>query len=280
VYSVRPVMLLPVMLLLLFSSISFAHSIERVVSLAPSSTELVYAAGLGHKLVAVSEYSNYPEQATSIEKVASFESINIERIVALDPDLIVAWRSGGLKKSLNQLKTLGFKIYYSDTTHLAGIADRIEELSQYADDPKIGRQRAFSFRKELRQLKKQYSHNQPITYFYQLSSKPIFTIANGNWPSEVFSLCGGINIFEQSPIPYPQIGLEQVIVRAPEVIFTSPHTIQNTQMWQQWQEQIPAVKHNFIWSLNADWLNRPTPRSLLAIKQVCNYFKLAQKKLM
>lgn len=268
-----------IILILLLAITPSVYSIERIVSLAPSSTELVYAAGLGDKLIAVSKFSNYPEQALALEKVASFESVNIERIVELNPDLIVAWRSGGSKRSLKKLQELGFNIYYSDTTHLADIPERIEELSQYADNPEIGIQTAQSFRTELNQLKKRYSHNRSVSYFYQLSSKPIFTIANNHWPSEVFSLCGGVNIFELSPTPYPQVGLEQVIVSRPQVIFTSPHTIQNTQMWQKWDKQIPAVEHQFIWSLNADWLNRPTPRSLLAVEQVCQYFEFASKKI-
>ena len=123
-----------VSLVLLFIA-PFSYSIERIISLAPSSTELIYAAGLENKLIAVSAYSDYPERAKLLERVASFNSVNIERIVALNPDLIVAWRSGGSVKALNQLKQLGFKIYYSDTIHLAEIADRIEDLSQYADDP-------------------------------------------------------------------------------------------------------------------------------------------------
>ncbi len=263
---------------LLFSVSSFAYCIDRVISLAPSSTELIYAAGLGDKLVAVSKYSNYPKEAQSLEIVASFDSVNIERIVALNPDLIVAWRSGGSVKYLNQLKELGFSIYYSDTTYLSEIADRIDELSQYADSAKIGHDNAQAYRTELKRLQNHYSNNVPVSYFYQLSSKPIYTIAKNHWPSEVFSLCGGVNIFEQSPIPYPQVGLEQVILKAPEVMFTSPHTIQNTEIWQPWQEQIPAVKHQFIWSLNADWLNRPTPRSLKAVAQACEFFDIARKE--
>ncbi|MDV7105195.1 vitamin B12 ABC transporter substrate-binding protein BtuF [Vibrio sp. TH_r3] len=262
--------------LLLLSIALFSYSIERIISLAPSSTELIYAAGLENKLIAVSAYSDYPERAKLLERVASFNSVNIERIVALNPELIVAWRSGGSIKALNQLKQLGFTIYYSDTTHLADIADKIEDLSQYADDPSVGQNNAQQFRDKLHQLQNKYSNLDSVQYFYQLSSKPIYTIANNHWPSEVFSLCGGKNSFEESPVAYPQVGIEQVIVSAPDVIFTSPHTIQDTKIWQQWHNQIPAVENNFIWSLNADWLNRPTPRSLQAVEQVCQYLNIVR----
>ena len=256
-----------------------SNAVERVVSLAPSSTELAYAVGLGDKLVAASAYSDYPEQAKKLERVADFNGVNVERIIALNPDLIIAWRSGGSLKHLTQLKELGFNIYYTDTTYLADIANRLDDLSQFADDPTIGQKAAKLFRQRLAQLKKENSHNSPISYFYQLSSDPIITIANNAWPSEVFSLCNGKNIFQESPIRYPQVGIEQVLQFAPEIIFTSPHTIQNTKIWQPWKEQIPAVKHNFIWSLNSDWVNRPTPRSLQAAEQVCAFFDQARNKI-
>lgn len=260
-------------------SIPAATAIEKVISLSPSSTELIYAAGLGNKLIAVSAFSDYPEHAKKLEQVASFNSVNIERIIALSPDLIVAWRSGGSLKYLNQLEKLGFTIYYSDTDKLSDIAVRIEELSDYADKPEIGKTNAANFRMELEALQEKYENQSSIRYFYQLSSKPIYTIAQNHWPSEVFSLCGGENIFKDAATPYPQVGLEQVLVRKPEVIFTSAHTIQNPALWTKWESQLPAIKNGHIWSLNADWINRPTPRSLQAIKQVCGHFAQVRNKI-
>ena len=263
--------------LLLISTYS-VHAIERIISLAPSSTELIYAAGLENKIIAASDFSDYPEEAKKLERVASFNSVNIERIIALQPDLIVAWRSGGAIKALDKLQSLGFSIYYSDTNKLADIALRIEELSLYADNPEQGQRNADNFRQSLKKLQDKYKDLPTINYFYQLSSKPIYTIAQNHWPSEVFQLCGGRNVFQQASSPYPQVGLEQVLVRKPDVIFTSAHTKQNPDMWHKWRAQIPAVEHNYIWSLNADWLNRPTPRSLHAIEEVCNRFSYVREK--
>lgn len=263
---------------LLLIAAPFSFAVERIISLAPSSTELIYAAGLADKLIAVSDFSDYPQEAKQLERVASFQSVNIERIIALNPDLIVAWRSGGVSKSLTQLEQLGYKIYYSDTDKLSDIAVRLEELSQYADNPDIGKLNAQKFRDKLAQLDKKFRDRTKVRYFYQLSSKPIYTIAQSHWPSEVFSLCGGINIFKQSPNPYPQVGLEQVLVRKPEAIFTSSHTTQNPEMWDKWRAQLPAVQSNNIWSLNSDWLNRPTPRSLMAIEEVCDRFDQVRAK--
>lgn len=260
-------------LILLLAAPSLAA--ERVISLSPAATELIYAAGLGSKLVAVSEYSDYPPQAIKLERVSSYNSINIERIIALNPDLIVAWKSGGQGKALRRLQALGFRLYYSDAKTLAAIPDRLEELSEFASDPEVGKQNAANFRQELKKLKQQYQTNDTIPYFYQLGQQPIYTVTEGHWPSEIFSVCGGRNIFKGGPVAYPQVNTEQIIVRQPEIIFTSVAKSSVQSMWQTWKEMVPAVQEGRIWSLNPDWLNRPTPRSLKAVKEVCQYIQQA-----
>lgn len=251
---------------------SQASSIQRIVSLAPHATEIAFAAGLGDKLVAVSEHSDYPPAAQKIEKVANYQGIKIERILALHPDLVLAWPSGNPARELDKLRQLGLNIYYSETGDLDSIATNIEKLSQYADDPSVGARAAADFRQQLSELRDRYADARPVRYFYQLSQKPIITLAQNGWPTEVFRFCGGENVFQDSPSPYPQIGIEQVLVAQPEVIFTSQHAMANGTMWWRWSEQLPAVAKRHVWSLNSDWINRPTPRTLNAIKQVCDYF--------
>lgn len=251
---------------------------ERIISLAPHATEIAYAAGLGDKLVAVSEYSDYPPQALELERVANHQTINIEKILTLKPDLIIAWPAGNPPRELAKLRQLGFTIYDSQTKTLDEIADNIEALSHYSANPEVGQKAAHDFRQRLQDLRTQYASNQPLRYFYQLSEKPIITLAQGHWPSEVFSLCGGVNIFADSEVPYPQVSIEQVLVKQPQVIFTSEHAIANGHMWRAWQTELSAVQNNQVWALNADWLNRPTPRTLDAVEQVCTYLKIAQKQ--
>ncbi|WP_186171272.1 vitamin B12 ABC transporter substrate-binding protein BtuF [Vibrio chagasii] len=245
---------------------------QRVVSLAPHATELAYSAGLGDNLVAVSERSDYPLQADKLEKIANYQGIKVEKIIALQPDLILAWPAGNPPRELAKLEQFGFNIYYSKTKSLDSIATNIEQLSQYASDPSIGENNAKQYKEQLNALRLKYKDAEPVSYFYQLSEKPIITVAQGHWPSEVFEFCGGRNIFEDSASPYPQVGIEQVVLNKPQVIFTSQHAIENGTMWQSWAEEIPAVAKNQIWSLNSDWINRPTTRTLQAIQQVCDYF--------
>ena len=250
---------------------------KRVISLAPHATELAYSAGLGDNLIAVSERSDYPSEADKLPKVANYQGIKVEKIIALQPDLILAWPAGNPPRELAKLKQFGLEIYYSQTKSLDSIASNIEHLSQYSSDPKVGLNNAKAYRDQLEQLRAKYQDAEPVQYFYQLSEKPIITVAQGHWPSEVFEFCGGQNIFEDAATSYPQVSIEQVVLKKPEVIFTSRHAIENGTMWSHWGEEIPAVEKEQIWSLNSDWINRPTTRTLQAIQQVCDYFDKARQ---
>lgn len=264
---------------LFFSTITLANEpAQRIISLAPHATELAYAAGLGDKLIAVSESSDYPEQANKLEKVSNYQGIKLERIIALRPDLVIAWPSGNPAKELEKLAQFDVPIYYSTTDSLEEIADNIEQLSHYSENPQVGQKAAEDFRTGLKALKDKYNTEDKVRYFYQLSEKPIITVAGKNWPSEVFSFCGGENIFANASSPYPQVSIEQIITRQPDVIFTSRHAISNDGMWSEWKSEVPALKNGHIWSLNADWINRPTPRTLNAITEVCEYFESVRQK--
>ncbi|HAV1350947.1 vitamin B12 ABC transporter substrate-binding protein BtuF [Vibrio parahaemolyticus] len=264
---------------LFFSSFTMANEpVERVISLAPHATEIAYAAGLGDKLIAVSEMSDYPKEAGELEKVSNYQGIKLERIIALQPDLVIAWPAGNPAKELEKLKQFGVPIYYSTTGTLEDIANNIEQLSQYSDDPSKGQKAARDFREGLTALKAKYNTTEKVRYFYQLSEKPIITVAGKNWPSEVFNFCGGENVFANTAAPYPQVSIEQVITRQPEVLFTSRHAMSDDGMWAQWKNELPALRNNHVWSLNSDWINRPTPRTLNAIIEVCEHFESVRRK--
>ncbi len=268
-----------VVLSLLLSSIAAADEpVQRVISLAPHATEIAYAAGLGEKLVAVSEMSDYPAQANKLEKVANYQGIKLERILALKPDLVLAWPNGNPAKEIEKLQQFNVPIYYVTANSLEDIASNIEQLSQYSENPQVGLNAARSFRSQLNALRLKFNTKNKVRYFYQLGDKPIITVTGKNWPSEVFTFCGGENIITRSGSPYPQVSIEQVITRQPDVIFASPHAISSDGVWSKWQSELPAFKNGHTWSLNSDWLNRPTPRTLKAVTEVCEYFESVRQK--
>ncbi|OAN14116.1 cobalamin-binding protein [Photobacterium jeanii] len=260
------------LLLLSFTACTaLAAPAQRVISLSPHMTELAYAAGLGDKMVAASEYSDYPAEALELERVANHRGIKLERILALQPDLILAWKSGNPPREMAKLEQLGFNIFYSTSKELPDIANTIERLGQYANSPKQAQQVASDYRQQLAKLTAQYQNKTKVRYFYQISAAPMITVADGHWPTQVFQVCGGENIFAASKAPYPQVSQEQVVIRQPEIIFGTSHANTNVAMWQAWQGKIPAVDNQHVFTVTSDWLNRPTPRTIKAIKQVCDH---------
>ncbi|MDX7986654.1 vitamin B12 ABC transporter substrate-binding protein BtuF [Xenorhabdus sp. 12] len=242
---------------------------SRVISLAPSTTELAYAAGLGDKLVAVSAYSDYPEAAKKLEQVADWQGINVERIIALKPDLVLAWRGGNPQRPLEQLAALGIPIFYSDVKKIEDVATELEKLANYSPNPDVAKKSAADFLQKLNQLKQDYANPQPKPVFLQFGMNPIFTSSDHTIQSEIVSLCGGRNIFADSPVPWPQVNREQVIVRKPEVIVMGGTEEQKQQVADFWKPQLNIE----IIALNDDWFSRAGPRIVLAAEQLCPLLK-------
>ena len=160
-------LLLLIVALFPFSS-AFAEqsqSVQRIISLSPHMTELAYSAGLGDKLIAASDYSDYPEQAKKLERVANYRGIKMERILALKPDLILAWKGGNPSREMARLQQLGIKIFYSNPTQLTDIADTIIKLGQFSDDPSIAKTAATQFKLQLANIKEQYKNKPKVPSF-------------------------------------------------------------------------------------------------------------------
>ncbi|END6100166.1 vitamin B12 ABC transporter substrate-binding protein BtuF [Yersinia enterocolitica] len=263
----RATIILPqaAMLLLLGLFNSPALAAERIISLSPSTTEMAYAAGLGDKLVAVSAYSDYPAAAKKLEHVASWQGVNVERILALKPDLILAWRGGNPQRPLDQLASFGIPIFYSDPVNIDQIADDLDKLAQYSPYPEQAHQSAQQLRQEVRELRSHNTRSQPLRTFLQFGSQPLFTSSGHTLQSEVISFCGGENIFAGSRVPWPQVSREQVMIRQPQVIVVSGDKSQANNISAFWQPQLTVP----IITLNEDWFNRAGPRILLAAKQLC-----------
>ncbi len=264
-----------ILLLGLFSLALYAPlavAVERIISLSPSTTELAYAAGLGDKLVAVSAYSDYPEAAKKLEQVASWQGVNVERILALKPDLILAWRGGNPQRPLDQLAAFGIPIFYSDPVNMDQIAGDLDKLAQYSSHPEQARQAAAQLRQKVTELRRHNARNPPLRTFLQFGTQPLFTSSGHTLQSEVISLCGGENIFAGSRVPWPQVSREQVMTRQPQVIVVSGDRPQADNVKAFWQPQlaIPVI------TLNEDWFNRSGPRILLAAEQLCQQMATLQ----
>ncbi len=235
----------------------------RVISLSPSNTELAFAAGITP--VAASAWSDYPPQAKKLEQVANWQGMNLERIVALKPDVVLAWRGGNAERQVNQLAALGIKIVWLDPTTIEGVIAALRQLGEYSPTPEIANEAADKLAAEFMALKSRYAQTSKKKVFLQFGQHPLFTAGKESIQNEILTLCGGENIFADSRVPWPQVSREQVLVRKPQAIIITGDESDIPPVQQFWQPQLAVP----VIAINDDWFSRPGPRIILAAKQLC-----------
>ena len=239
-------------------------SSPRVISLSPGNTELAFAAGITP--IAVSAWSDYPPQARNIEQVASWQGVNIERILALRPDVVLAWRGGNPQRAIDQLQSLGITVVWIDAHNIDQIAAALRQMAAWSPTPEKAQQAADDLTRQWQALKTRYANvAKPKRVFMQFGATPMFTSGAGSLQNDILAVCGGKNIFADSKVPWPQVSREQVLMRQPEVIITTGGPEKTQVISQFWGNQLSVP----IISVNDDWFERAGPRIILAAKQIC-----------
>lgn len=244
---------------------------QRIVSLAPHVTELLFAAGAGAKVIAVSEYSDYPPEAKGLPRVASSAAIDLERMLALRPDLAVVWRLEATAKSLERLETLGIPLFYSEPRRLAQIPEAIEALGTLAGTGLVARPAAAALRAEIGQLRARYAGRPAISVYYQIAERPLMTLNGEHLVSDAIALCGGRNVFADAPLIAPLIGVEAVLAADPEAIVTARVDPGDT-AWQAAWLRFPglrAVRDANLLTLRVDEMHRHGPRAVAGTARLC-----------
>jgi len=261
-------------------SIELAQPARRVISLSPHITELIYAAGGDEKIIAAVDFSNYPQQAKVLPRVGSGYQLDVEAIVALKPDLIIAWRSGNSRGQLEQLENLGFKVYYSEPEKLVDIAENLRDFGKLLASSPIANKKADKFLLGIEQLKDKYKNVKKVNVFYQVWNQPIFTINRQHIISHIIELCGGENIFKELNVISPQVDIESVIRRNPDVIIAGIGEGRTDWLseWLRWPN-IKAVREHQVYGINADLIVRHTPRILQGAEMMCGYLQQARNKI-
>lgn len=257
-------------LYLLCSTDVQAQPAKRIIALSPHAVEMLYAIGAGDTIVAATDYADYPEAAKKIPRIGGYYGIQMERVMELNPDLIVVWDSGNKAEDINQLRTLGFNLYGSDPKTLEGVAKELEELGQLTGHVEEASKAAAAYRAELIRLRVENAKKSEPKVFYQLWSTPLMTVSKNSWIQQIISVCHGQNVFYDAASDYPQVSLENVLLTLPDVILQSEEegNVKGVD-WRQWPE-IPAVKNQNIYQINADLLHRATPRALLGVQALCD----------
>jgi len=244
---------------------------KRVISLSPDLTEMIFTIGGEKQLVGVVSHSDYPDAAKKLPIIANFNYLNIEAIVQLHPDLVIAWQP----EHFNLLKKLGVPVYYANPKTLLDIPRTMRALGCLLGQEKNAKKASDIFLKKYSELKQKYAKNPPKTVFFQIWSYPLMTISNKSWINDALKICGGKNIFADLPGVAPIVNIEAVIAQNPDVILgTTDHQWQ--QKWQSWPE-LTAVKNNALFSIDPDLIERASPRILLGIQGICRDLQFSDK---
>ncbi len=249
---------------------------QRVVSLAPHATELIFAAGGGDRIVGTVSYSDYPEAALKIPRVGDHHQIDLERVIALKPDLLVVWLHGSSERQLESLRKLGIPFFYSEPKKLADIPDSVARLGKLMGTEVQADKTAAAERAQLANLSAKYRDRPPVRAFYQVWGKPIYTLNGTHIMSDVLRLCGAENVFAKLSITAPSVSTEAVLLENPEAMITGDRkTTSGLEIWEQYPDLL-AVKNGNLFSINADLLNRAGPRLIDGAAIVCEKLEQAR----
>ncbi len=248
----------------------------RIVSFAPHITELLFAIGAGDKIVGVVKHSDYPEAAKRIPEVGDNRAADLERIVTLRPDLIVAWLHAGSMKQLDRLRSTGIPVYYSNPQTLEAIAREGERLGVLAGTGATAAPWAAQFRERHRRLLATYAARPKVSVFYQVWARPLYTLNREHFVSDLLSACGAVNVFGSLPVVAPAVSVEAVLKANPQAIIGAIPDAELQSQWGRWKE-LDAVRRGNVFSVDADLTHRAGPRAIDAAEILCGKIDQARR---
>lgn len=251
---------------------------ERIVSLAPNLTELLFAAGAGGRLVGVSEWSDYPAAARRIARIGDAFRVDQERILALRPDLVLAWETGTPREHVTRLRELGLNVVSIGVETLDDIPAAIETLGRLAGTEAVAAAEAARLRREIDALAASYRERAPVTVFVQLDEQPLFTVTGRHLISGILALCGGRNVFADLPGVAPAVDLEAVLARDPQAILVTEARGDPLAFWARFP-RLAAVRAGNVLVVPPDEIARATPRTLAGARKVCEQLDAARARL-
>jgi iron complex transport system substrate-binding protein len=261
------------------ATVTLPQAARRIVTLAPHATELVFAAGAGARIVGTVEYSDYPVAAKAIPRVGDTLQLDMERLVALKPDLVVAWRYHPADRQLVQLRQLGIPLFYSDPQRMDDLADSLERLGRLAGTEPQARREAAALRRQTAALAARYRGRAPVRVFYQVWDKPLYTLNGKHIVNDAIRLCGGDNIFAALPTTAPEVTVEAVLLARPDVIISGDRPAAPAAGLALWRPMhgVPVVRRGKLFSIDGDLLNRAGPRMVQGMARLCETIDQARE---
>ena len=266
------------------ATVSLAAPAQRVISLAPHVTELIYAAGGGAKLVGAVSYSDYPPAAKQVPRVGDNTALDLERIVELKPDLIVVWRHGNAQAQLERLRELHIPLFFSEPHRLDDIAVTLTRLGTLLGTSATADTAASAYRQDIARLRSRYASRPPVSVFYEVWDQPLMTLNGTHMISDVITLCGGRNVFAQLAPLVPTVSTEAVLAANPEAIVTASAGATKTTAplakldpWHAWPSLTAAARNN-LFAIDGDLIDRPAPRIAQGAAELCEDLEVARSR--
>ena len=243
---------------------------RRIVSLAPHATELLFAAGAGERVVGVVAGSNFPPEAARLPVIGDVFALDLERIVALKPDLIVTWPYTTTPQ-VGMLRDRGIAVFTTDPRTIDGIAADLERLGELAGTRFEAQRAATAFRAAVADATRTVAQRRRLRVFYQIWDTPVFTIGGGSLITQAIAACGGDNVFARLALPAPTVSVEAVLAGRPDVIVAGTDGAARPpwlDAWTRWRE-LPAARDGNLFVVDANLLHRPGPRFAEGVAQLC-----------
>jgi iron complex transport system substrate-binding protein len=249
--------------------IHLSQPAKRIISLAPDITESLFALGAGNHIVGVMSGSDYPPAATSIQTIGSYAGLDLERIIALQPDLIITW-DNNFPRQLAVLKKLHIPVYQNDPKQLNDVAHAIRNFGCLTGDQQQADKVATIYLNKLSLLRKHVQSKKNVRVFYQISGDSLLTVNRHSWINQAIEICGGRNVFADAKLTAIEVDLEAVIAANPEVIVAADTNDRWQKRWLRYGNMVAVKQKQFV-TIPPDLIDRPGPRLVEGVRLLCSY---------
>ena len=249
------------------TTLVLAEPARKIVSLSPHLTELLFSLGVGDRIEATVDFSDYPEAALNIPRLGNAFSVSVEAVIEQSPDLIVAWMTGGNHRTFEQLRALGYPVFVNEASSLVGIAVAVQQLGILVGKPDRGLELAESFRVDLERLRQSSSGEGSPKVFFQISDAQLYTVNSQHLIGQAIEVCGAENIFSDVEFFVPMVSYESVVERNPDVlVVSSPYPGYKSAWDDRWNDLGWSDR---VRTIDASLITRPSLRMLEGIKMLC-----------
>lgn len=255
-----------------------SHVPDRIISLAPGATEMLFAAGVADRVVATVEYSDEPPAAKQVPRIGDVTAVDIERLVAMHPDLVVVWPGGGNPAQIAKIAQLGIPVYRQQVNRLADLPVSLRRLATLASDRSVADRAARSLEESLSRLGREYGGGKHPTVLLEVWNRPIYTVGGTHLMSDALTLCGVRNVFADLKELGPVVSTEAVIARNPDIIVAAAPPGEGSSWLKEWKRfgSLNAVRSGRLISFEDQRLSRLGPSVVSATEGLCKALAAAE----